>query len=80
MAVDSPAGLSDDDDGEQWEQGGDGYSPEYALWFLKNVCPRPGCGGTLAPPSTDADVMECSYCGFMRTDAAFYAELGEETP
>ena len=49
MAVDAAAGLSDDDDGEHWEQGGDGYSPEYALWFLKNVCPRPGCGGTLAP-------------------------------
>jgi len=67
------------DDGEEWEQGGQGYTPEYALWFLKNVCPRSGCGGTLAPPSTVADVMECNFCGHLRTDAAFYADLESGT-
>lgn len=67
--------MDDSDDGEEWEQQGEGYTPEYALWFLKNVCPRSGCGGTLAPPSTCADTMVCNYCGCIRTDAQFYAEL-----
>ena len=70
------AAMDDSEGGESWERGGEGYSPEYALWFLKNVCPRVGCGGTLAPPTTTATVMECNFCGHLRTDAEFYAELG----
>lgn len=53
------SGDSDSSDGaEGWEQGGDGYSVEYSLWMLKFLCPKDGCGGTLAPPNTTAIVME----------------------
>ena len=58
------ASSSDDDssDGaEDWEQGGDGYSIEYSLWMLKFLCPKEDCGGTLAPPTTTAVVMEASH-------------------
>ena len=81
-----------EDGAEAWEQGGEGYSVEYSLWMLKFLCPRLGCGGTLAPPNTTADVMEvrrsaalcrsgltrsqCNYSGALRTDDAFYAMLG----
>ena len=64
-----------EEEGEAWERMGDGYSAEYALWFLKNVCPLEGCGGTLAPPTTTADAMECNRCGCLRSDAEFYASL-----
>ena len=74
-AADGMDADGSDGDGEDWEQSGDGYSPEYALWFLKNVCPRSGCGGTLAPPTTEADTMECNFCGHLRTDAEFYRDL-----
>ena len=46
------------DSAEDWEQGGDGYNVEYSLWMLKFLCPKEGCGGTLAPPTTTAVVME----------------------
>ena len=70
-----PIPPSEEEEGEAWEGQGEGYSAEYALWFLKNVCPLEGCGGTLAPPTTTADAMECNRCGCLRSDAQFYAEL-----
>jgi SET and MYND domain-containing protein len=54
----SSSSDSSSDDAEQWEQGGDGYSVEYSLWMLKFLCPVEGCGGTLAPPTPTAEVME----------------------
>ena len=75
---DDDASLSSGDSsnsGEDWEQGGDGYSVEYSLWMLKFLCPKEGCGGTLAPPTTTAVVMEarlprlsaaCGYIGLTR--------------
>lgn len=56
----SSSACDDEADGEEWEQGGDGYSIEYALWMLKFVCPVDDCGGTLAPPNPTADFMEVS--------------------
>ena len=47
----------------------------YALWFVRNMCPVDGCGGTLAPPHTRADHMTCNYCGENRTDEQFFAQL-----
>ena len=47
----------------------------YALWFVRNMCPVDGCGGTLAPPHTRADHMTCNYCGEKRTDEQFFAQL-----
>jgi SET and MYND domain-containing protein len=77
-ALQSSGDAMDAESGEEnWERGGDGYSAEYALWFLKNVCPREGCGGTLAPPSEVADCMECNRCAYLRSDAEFYALLEE---
>ena len=60
---DGSSDSSSGDDAEQWEQGGEGYSVEYSLWMLKFLCPRDGCGGTLAPPNPTADVMEVR-CAF----------------
>ena len=74
-AAGAGGGMAADEEGEAWEGQGEGYSAEYALWFLKNVCPLEGCGGTLAPPTTTADAMECNRCGCLRSDAQFYAEL-----
>ena len=59
-SLSSSAGDSSDG-AEDWEQGGDGYSVEYSLWMLKFLCPKEGCGGTLAPPTTTAVVMEASH-------------------
>jgi len=44
-------------------------SPLTGTWGDSN------CGGTLAPPNPTADVMECNYCGYERSDAEFYAAL-----
>jgi len=48
---------------------------EYAMWFARNECPDPRCGGTLAPPNPKAAHMMCNYCGRKRTDAEFFAAL-----
>lgn len=66
MAVEGDASLSSSDGGssdsaEDWEQGGDGYGVEYSLWMLKFLCPKEECGGTLAPPTTTAVVMEARH-------------------
>ena len=63
MAVSDDDSASGDSSvsGEDWEQGGDGYSVEYSLWMLKFLCPKEGCGGTLAPPTTTAVVMEARH-------------------
>lgn len=47
----------------------------YALWFVRNMCPVDGCGGTLAPPHVTADHMTCNYCGARRGDEEFFRRL-----
>jgi SET and MYND domain-containing protein len=64
---------------EELERRSDRVTPEYAVWFMRNVCPVTDCGGTLAPPNATATHMTCNACGYKRTDEAFYAQLrGEE--
>ena len=48
---------------------------EYALWFMKNMCAEEDCGGTLAQPNPTATHCACNYCGRVRTDDAFFAQL-----
>ena len=48
---------------------------EYALWFMKNMCAEEDCGGTLAPPNPTATHCACNYCGRVRMDDAFFAQL-----
>lgn len=53
----------------------DRIPPTYALWFVRNMCPVDGCGGTLAPPHARADHMTCNYCGERRSDEEFFRRL-----
>ena len=53
----------------------DRMDPVYSMWFMKNLCPKENCGGTLAAPNPTADHMLCNYCGAPRTDAEFFAAL-----
>lgn len=46
------------------------------VFLFKYVCPREGCGGTMAPMSRhQSDALQCNVCGKMRTEAEFLAEL-----
>lgn len=45
------------------------------VFLFKYVCPREGCGGTLAPLPGQSDVMQCNVCDKRRTEAEFLAEL-----
>lgn len=73
---DGDDGMDDDDDGD--DMGADletndcGMSKEnddfpHAYFFMRYMCSRDNCGGTLAPiPAVDArpsTVMECNVCG-----------------
>ncbi|XP_057748418.1 histone-lysine N-methyltransferase ASHR2 [Arachis stenosperma] len=44
----------------------------HAYFFLRYMCDRPNCGGTLAPlpPQVDSpsNVMECNVCGKLKSD------------
>jgi len=44
--------------------------------MLKYVCPKGGCGGTLAP-LLSTDRVQCNMCSFTRTEAEFLEELKE---
>jgi SET and MYND domain-containing protein len=53
-----------------------GADPAYiGIFLLKYVCPRQGCGGTLAPLPGAPDRFECAMCGGQRSEAEFLAEL-----
>lgn len=59
------------DEGEQ-----EPLEPTYLqLYLLKYVCPEPGCFGTLAPPQPGTDVLQCSVCNAVRSEADFMADL-----
>ena len=45
------------------------------VFLFKYVCPRDGCGGTMAPVSGQSDVLQCNVCERQRTEAEFLAEL-----
>ena len=58
-------------------QGQDVADAGYIHVFLfKYVCPREGCGGTMAPVNQhQSDELQCNVCGKIRTEAEFLAEL-----
>ncbi|KAL4525951.1 hypothetical protein Ndes2437B_g07227 [Nannochloris sp. 'desiccata'] len=46
------------------------------VFLFKYVCPREGCGGTMAPMSQHQSyALQCNVCGKVRTEAEFLAEL-----
>lgn len=46
------------------------------VFLFKYVCPREGCGGTMAPMSQhQSNELQCNVCGKVRTEAEFLAEL-----
>ena len=51
---------------------GDNNDFPHAYFFLKYMCDRPNCGGTLAPlppqGDTPSNVMECNVCGKLKSD------------
>ncbi|XP_042408542.1 histone-lysine N-methyltransferase ASHR2-like [Zingiber officinale] len=54
------------------EDGEDGNFP-HAYFFVRYVCDRENCGGTLAPlpPTADgspSNLMECNVCGMLKTE------------
>jgi SET and MYND domain-containing protein len=62
---------------------GERLDPAYlSLFVLKYVCPADGCGGTMAAlraahgqQAQQGEVLECSVCGALRSEAEFLAEL-----
>jgi SET and MYND domain-containing protein len=46
------------------------------VFLFKYICPREGCGGTMAPLSQhQSHELQCNVCGNVRTEAEFLAEL-----
>ncbi|KAG9447387.1 hypothetical protein H6P81_013515 [Aristolochia fimbriata] len=80
------AGMEEDVDEEMEESEGeedvgqDDTDFPHAYFFVRYLCDKEGCGGTLAPlpPSqgTASNVMECNVCGQLRRDMD--AHDGEE--
>ncbi|MCO5604353.1 hypothetical protein L7F22_058518 [Adiantum nelumboides] len=66
----------EDMDGE----GAHGSFP-HAMFFMKYLCPRERCGGTLAPlpphEGVSLSVMECNVCGHLRSEEDFLQEIQE---
>uniref|UniRef100_A0A6V7QU00 SET domain-containing protein n=1 Tax=Ananas comosus var. bracteatus TaxID=296719 RepID=A0A6V7QU00_ANACO len=72
-------GEGAEEDGEEMEaeeegedEDGDGDFP-HAYFFVRFLCDRENCGGTLAPlpPSADgtlSNVLECNVCGWLRKE------------
>ncbi|KAJ0974632.1 hypothetical protein J5N97_016597 [Dioscorea zingiberensis] len=66
-------GMEEDNGGAGAEDDGDF---PHAYFFIRYVCDRENCGGTLAPlpPSlgtTTSNVMECNVCGRFKTEDDF---------
>lgn len=78
MGEGSGGGDEDGMDGVEEEEEGEDDFP-HAFFFIKFVCDREDCGGTLAPlpPSPEgmmSDVMECNVCGRLKKDE----DVGDE--
>lgn len=61
---------------------GDDNDFPHAYFFLKYMCDRTNCGGTLAPlppqGDTPSNVMECNVCGKMKSDDDFDIDKGQD--
>ncbi|KAL9230728.1 hypothetical protein vseg_006042 [Gypsophila vaccaria] len=64
--------VGSDEENDQIEVVGDDDDFPHAYFFVKFVCDRENCGGTLAPlPPVNGnppDIMECSVCGNLRRE------------
>lgn len=70
---DGMEGMEEDNGGVGGEDDGDF---PHAYFFIRYVCDRENCGGTLAPlppapGGTTSSVMECNVCGRCKTDDGF---------
>lgn len=70
---DGTEGMEEDNGGVGGEDDGDF---PHAYFFIRYVCDRENCGGTLAPlppapGGTTSSVMECNVCGRCKTDDGF---------
>ncbi|KAM7268994.1 hypothetical protein ACFE04_024491 [Oxalis oulophora] len=70
--------MEDDVEDHMGNEGDNGNEDEsdfpHAYFFVKYMCSRENCGGTLAPlPPPDATVMECNVCGDFKRDEEFGA-------
>lgn len=72
--------------GMEGDSGGEGEDADFphAYFFIRYVCERENCGGTLAPlpPSPQgppSHVMECNACGLLRKDEDVDGEEGESS-
>lgn len=69
-----------DDDNEVMDEDGSADTDDFphAYFFMRYMCDRNNCGGTLAPlppsPTAPSNVMECNVCGNLSNNVAF----GEE--
>ncbi|XP_068665694.1 histone-lysine N-methyltransferase ASHR2 [Aristolochia californica] len=81
------AGMEEDADEEMEEPeeediGQDDTDFPHAYFFVKYLCGKEGCGGTLAPmpPSEGpvSNVMECNVCGELRKEEDMEGDDGEE--
>lgn len=67
----------EEEDGEEME---DDFP--HAYFFLKYVCSRENCGGTLAPlpppEGVTSGIMECNVCGQLRSAEEVDADEGED--
>ncbi|KAK7260538.1 hypothetical protein RIF29_26666 [Crotalaria pallida] len=64
---------------------GDNNDFPHAYFFIKYMCDRTNCWGTLAPlppqGDTTSNVMECNVCGNLKSDDDFDTDKGQdETP
>lgn len=67
---------------EEDEMQADGNTQDnfpHAMFFVKYLCPKEKCGGTMAPlpPSSGAisSIMECNVCGHLRTEEEFLEDI-----
>ncbi|XP_027341277.1 histone-lysine N-methyltransferase ASHR2-like isoform X2 [Abrus precatorius] len=61
---------------------GDNNDFPHAYFFLKYMCDRTNCWGTLAPlppqGDTPSNVMECNVCGKLKSDDDFEIDKGQD--
>lgn len=72
--------VTTDEEELEVEEAQEGSFP-HAMFFVKYLCPRESCGGTLAPlppnEGVTSSVMECNVCGQLRSEEEFLKEIEE---
>lgn len=47
------------------------------VFIMKYMCPKDCCFGTMAPALPGGDMLECSVCGFTRSEEEFVQALAK---